>query len=195
MTLTILTELNFWLQRPDPIPRHLVGSLLFPAYKQAQILRSENCFSLRHSMFSEQKQAYESVLLQAEGRERTTFFSGPNDSAQPSAGRPSAAAVPFFLCGHDSERFPQPLTSASLQRSHQPATISSPLRVAHSALRCPIQHGSTGVSGASRHYRAALRSRLDALLPLLRLALRRACPSRPRVSPRSPASAGSVRPD
>jgi hypothetical protein len=138
MTLTILTELNFWRQRLGPIPRHLVGSLLFPAYKQAQILRSENCFSLRHSMFSEQKQAYESVLLQTKGRGRTTFFSGPNDSAQPSAGRPSAAAVPFFLGGHDSERlfrlnsrFPPPLTSVSLQRSHQFATISPPLRVAH----------------------------------------------------------------
>ena len=81
---------------------------------------------------------YETVLLRTEGRGRTKFFSGPNDSAQPeTAGRPSAA-VPFFpfgiLGGHDSERqfglnsrltrLFQPLTSASLPRSHRPTANS-----------------------------------------------------------------------
>ena len=64
-----------------------------------------------------------------------------------------------ILGGHDSERhfglnsrLPrlfQPLTSASLPRSHRPPANSPPRRGAHSALRRPTQHGFA-VSGASR---------------------------------------------
>ena len=68
---------------------------------------------------------------------------------------------------------------------------SPPRRGAHSALRRPTQHGSA-VSGALRQSSAALRTRLDVRLPLLRPL---------RVSSfvtsllLSPASAGYVQPD
>ena len=131
----------------------------------------------RAGSFNSGKNEY--VLLRTEGRGRTTFFSGPMSrlSRRLAGRRPPSPFLPFclFTIRHERQNLNKLLQANNSSApdacefgwSYRPPPNSPPRRGAHAALRRPTQHGSA-VSGASRQSSAALRTRLDVRLPLLR---------------------------
>ena len=147
-------------------PSKFPGSLLPPIRRNAHGLRpaGQRPASRRLSRKSSAPERTKPFFSEPKGGEERSSFRGRMTrlSRKRLAGHRPPSPFPLrysILGGHDSERhfglnsrLPrlfQPLTSASLPRSHRPPANSPPRRGAHSALRRPTQHGFA-VSGASR---------------------------------------------